>query len=349
MWALEKRTCAALRSRVFLAALPLVLLVGHATGQRSGGGPVQGGGHAIEVHLTDQKGRPLNVTVRVQLLSNSGIHLQEAYSNREQGVADFDGLDDGIFRLSISGPEIETVTQTFQIYVTENTHREYVKVELKNVPLPGSGASPGTDPSVSAQDLSVPAKAREEFEKGMEAYSKGEDKVAEELLQEAVALYPNYVRAHNNLGVLYLKAGLKEKAFTEFSKAVEFDPKFVPGYVNQARVSISDGKFAEAEPVLKKAIEVDPSALNAMVLLCQTEFAQKEYPQSLQTAQHVHQLSREPQYADLHLVTGEILVNQGKKKEAAEEYQMFVDENPNDPRIPYAAADRLDDVLFVRR
>ena len=295
---------------------------------------MQQGNHSIEVHLTDQKGQPLNVNVRVQVLSNSGMRMAEAYSNREQGVADFDGFNDGSYRLLITGPEIDTVTLAFQIYATENTHREYVKVDLKNIPLPGSTDSPGTDPSVSAQDLSVPAKAREEFRKGMEAYAKGEDKVAEELLQEAVALYPGYVRAHNNLGVLYLKAGLKEKAFTEFSKAVEFDPKFAPGYVNQARVFVSDSNFAEAEPALKKAIEADPSALNAMVLLCQTEFVQKEYPESLQTARHVHQLSREPQYADLHLVTGEILVNQGKGREAAAEYQMFVDENPNDPRVP---------------
>ena len=334
MWALETvKTRAGFRSRALLKALPLLLLAHPAVGQ-IGGGQIKQGGHSVEVHLTDQKGQALNVTARVEVLSNDGLRMADAYSNREQGVADFEGFNDGFYRLRISGPDIEPVSLQFAIYATESTHREYVTVEVKNVPLPGSSASPGTDPSVSAQDLSVPSKAREEFEKGMDAHAQGDDKVAQELLEEAVALYPNYVRAHNNLGVLYLKAGLKEKAFTEFSKAIQFDPKFAPGYVNQARVSISNGKFAEAEPSLKKAIEVDPSALNAMVLLCQTEFAQKEYPQSLQTARQVHQLSREPQYADLHLVTGQILVNQGKGTEAAAEYQMFVDENPSDPRVP---------------
>jgi len=317
-----------------LAIVLVVLFLSANLAAQRGGGEMQNGNHSIEVHLTDQRGQPLNVTVRVQVLTRSGLHMAEAYSNREQGVADFEGFNDGYFQLLIAGPEIETVTLPFQIYATEATHREYVKVELKNVPLPGSTASAGTDPSVSAQDLSVPAKAREEFAKGMEAYAKGEDKEAEEGLQQALAIYPNYVRAHNNLGVLYLKAGLKPKAVIEFSKAVEFDPKFAPSYVNLAKISLSAGNYAEAEPALKKAIDADPSALNAMRLLCQTEFAQKEYPQSLQTARHVHQLTREPQYADLHLVSADILVNQGKSREAAEEYQMFVDENPNDPRIP---------------
>lgn len=316
---------------IVLLVLLLVLPLLSATGQR-GGGQLQLGNHALEVHIVDQRGRTLNLTVRVQVLSQGGVRMAEAYSNREQGVADFEGFSGGYFQLLVTGPEIEPVTQSFQIDGAEETHREYVRVEVKDVHSPGTSASPGTDPSVSAQDLSVPSKAREEFEKGMDAYAKREDKVAEEALQQAVAMYPSYVRAHNNLGVLYLKAGLKDKALTEFSKAVEFDPKFAPGYVNLARVSISEGNFAEAEPALKKAIEADPSGLNAMKLLCQTEFAQNEYPQFLQTARHVHQLSREPQFSDLHLVSAEILIGQGKKQEASAEYQMFVDENPSDPR-----------------
>lgn len=225
---------------------------------------MQQGNHSIEVHLTDQRGQPLNVTVRVQVLTNGGLRMAEAYSNREQGVADFEGFNDGYFQLLITGPEIETVTLAFQIPATEATHREYVRVELKNEPLSGSTASSGTDPTISTRDLAVPPRARAEFDRGMEAYAKSDDKEAQDALQQALAIYPNYVRAHNNLGVLYLKVGLKPKAFVEFSKAVEFDPKFAPGYLNLARISLSDGNYAEAEPELKKALAADPSFLNAM-------------------------------------------------------------------------------------
>jgi Tfp pilus assembly protein PilF len=317
----------------FLLTFFLMIVAPAAPAQRPGGGQIQGGNHLVEVHITDQNGRPLNLTLRVQILSESGMHIAEAYSNREQGVADFDGFSAGNFQLLVSGSEIETVTGNFQIYATEETHREYIRVEVKSVLPPGSSASPGTDPSISAQDLSVPANAREEFEKGMDAYAKGEDKVAEEALQQAISMYPGYVRAHNNLGVLYLRAGRKDEAVLEFYKAVGFDPKFAPGYVNLAKVSMSDGNFAGAEPALKKALDADPNALNAMVLLCSTEFARKEYSESLQMAHHVHQLSHEQQYSDVHLISGQILFSQGKTREAAAEYQMFVDENPGDPRV----------------
>lgn len=334
------RTLAAVKSesrvplKNFAIASVVLFLSVSLMAQSTGTGSLESGNHSVEVHITDQNGRPLNVALRVQILSQTGMRLAEAFSNREQGVADFDGFPGGSFQLSISGVDVETVTQAFDIYPTEGTHREFIRVQMKNLSPSDSNTSPGSDPTVSAGDLSIPDKARDEFEKGMEAYGRGDDREAQEDLEEALAVYPSYVRAHNNLGVLYLKAGLKIKAFVEFSKAVELDPKFAPGYVNEARVSISDGNFAEAEPALKKALEADPSALNAMRLLCQTEFAQNEYPQFLETARHVHQLTREPQYADLHLVSAQILVNQGKKHEASDEYQLFVQENPNDPRIP---------------
>ncbi len=114
------------RIRSLIVAVSL-LLVGYAAGQRAGNQMSQGN-HSIEVHLTDQRGQPLNLTVRVQVLTNEGLRMAEAYSNREQGVADFEGFNDGYYQLQITGPEIETVTLVFQIPATEATHREYVRV-----------------------------------------------------------------------------------------------------------------------------------------------------------------------------------------------------------------------------
>src|SRR5271165_6030323 len=151
----------------------LLFLSSHLAAQgssRSSAG-MTAGNHGIEVHITDQNGRALNVVLRVQVLSENGMRLAEGYSNKEQGVADFDGFTSGNFELSISGPDVETTTQDFQIYPTEETHREFVRVQLKNTAPPGSPATPGSDPTVSAQELSIPDKAHDEFVQGMEAYA----------------------------------------------------------------------------------------------------------------------------------------------------------------------------------
>jgi len=314
---------------LFVVALACTYL----SGQR-GGSTLQMGNHSIEIHLVNQRGGALNINVKVEILTDGGMRMAESYSNREEGVADFEGFNDGVFQLRVSGPGIDTVSQSFQITATEATHREYIRIDIKNLAPPGETASPGNDPTVSAEDLSVPAKAREEFAKGMEAHAKGDDRSAQAAIERALEIYPGYVKAHNNLGVLYLKGGLKDKAYVEFSKAVEFAPKFAPGYVNLAKIAISNGNYPEAELQLKKALTSDPSALNAMVLLCSTEFARQEYPDALALIRQVHHLTQDPQYADIHLLAADILVSQKKPRDAAVEYDLFMKENPNDPRAP---------------
>lgn len=49
-------------------------------------------------------------------------------------------------------------------------------------------------------------------------------KEAEEALLEAVKLEPFNNEHHVNLGLIYLKAGLKKKAKAQFEKALKFDP-----------------------------------------------------------------------------------------------------------------------------
>jgi len=308
-----------------------LLLIGRLAAQGVGGNQLQIGNHSIEIHVVNQSGRPLDIPVRVEVLSTGGQHMAEAYSNREEGVADFEGFSDGVFQVRITGPGIEPVTQSFQIAATETDHREYIHVELKETNS-DSKVSSADDPSVSVQDLAVPSKARAEFDRGMEAHAKGDDKAAQNALERAIEIYPRYVKAHNNLGVLYQNGGLIAKAVVEYSKAVALDPKFAAGYVNLAKISIARGNLAEAEPELKQALAVDPSAIYALFLLCSTEFGRKEYSDALATAHHVHEMTQEPQYAEVHLISARILISQGRTKDAASEYQRFITERPSDPR-----------------
>lgn len=302
-----------------------------------GGGTLQMGNHAIEIHLTNQRGGTVDVTVKVEVLTDAGMKMAEAFTNREEGVAEFSGFNDGTYQLRVSGPNINTVTQSFQITATEATHREYVRIDVKKPDAP-QGNTIGGDPTVSAEDLTIPVNAREEFAKGMEAHAKGDDKAAQALLERALEIYPGYVKALNNLGVLYLKQGLNDKAYVEFSKAVQFDTKFAPGYVNLARIAISKGNFGEAEPELKKAIANDPNSLTAMMLLCSTQFSRREYDDALSLTRHVHQITQDAQYAELHLLAADILVAKKEPHQAAAEYELFLKENPNDPRVPKVRA-----------
>ena len=114
-------------------------------------------------------------------------------------------LSAGFWKKAVApaSPGIDTVSQPFQITATEATHREYIRTQVKTPDTPGE-RSPGTDPAVSAEDFSVPTKAREEFAKGMEVHAEGDDQAAQASLERTLEIYPSYV----------------------------FAPKFAPGYVS---------------------------------------------------------------------------------------------------------------------
>ena len=59
------------------------------------------------------------------------------------------------------------------------------------------------------------------------AYSKvpGKMKEAEEILLKAIKLEPFNADLHANLGLIYIKAGLKKKAQSSFQKALKIDPQ----------------------------------------------------------------------------------------------------------------------------
>jgi Tfp pilus assembly protein PilF len=50
-------------------------------------------------------------------------------------------------------------------------------------------------------------------------------KEAEEALHAALKIEPFNAEFHSYLGLVYMKAGLKKKAFTSFQKALKIDPE----------------------------------------------------------------------------------------------------------------------------
>src|SRR5262249_50081601 len=63
--------------------------------------------------------------------------------------------------------------------------------------------------------------------------------------------------AHNNLGVLHLRAGRLEQAAAEFRVALTIDPRNVESLVNLALVQKAAGRPAEAKDLLERALAVD--------------------------------------------------------------------------------------------
>lgn len=97
----------------------------------------------------------------------------------------------------------------------------------------------------------VPAKARAAYKRGMGFVSDGKFESAIGSLQEAIDIYPKYVRALNDIGVIFLKLNRLDEAAGRFRDATEISKRFFHPRMNLGTVLNRQGKFREALEVLE--------------------------------------------------------------------------------------------------
>lgn len=183
---------------------------------------------------------------------------------------------------------------------------------------------------VSAGDLAVPSRARKEVDKAVELMKRRELEPAIQRLNKAIAIYPPYAVAYNNLGVIYSWLGDLEREREALQKAVDLNDHYELAYVNLGRMNIAAGDFASAEISLDKASATEPTDSVALILLSYAEFMQQHFDQMIATARKAHAL--EKPHAFVHRTVARGLEQQGNWGAATAELEMFLKEESAGPR-----------------
>ena len=287
----------------------------------------------LSVRVRNSQDRSFDTPVQVELLSAQGTPMMAVHVNGET-PAQFQVMPGATFKVRVSGIGVETTTSdSIYVYAWERSHSETINVNTPDTAEKNKEAS-GSAPTVSVAEMNAPPKAREELQKGTDAFLKGDLKKAQEHYEKAAAIYPQYARAYTDLGVIAIKQGDRAKAREMFSKSISVDEGFLPGYVDLARMEFQDRNYQQSEKLLQKVMSVNPSIPDALALLASTEFMNKEYDKALTDAQRTHRLPNHEQFADIHLVAGQVYQMKGRQQDAIAEYQLFLKESPNSPRVP---------------
>lgn len=289
----------------------------------------------LSVRVRNMQDRTLDTPVQVELLSPQGTPMMAVHVTGES-PAQFQIMPGATVKLRVSGPGIETTTSdSIYIYAWEHSHSETVNVNTVDTSDQNQAANgAGNSPTVSLAEMNIPARAREELQKGTDAFAKGDLKKAQEHFEKAVAIYPQYARAYTNLGVIAIKEADGAKAREMFSKAISVDEGFLPGYVNLARMDFQDKDYQDCEKLVQKVMSLNPSMPDAVALLASAEYMNKEYDKALADALHTHDLPHHEQFADVHLIAGQVYEMQNRTQDALLQYQQYLKESPNSPRAP---------------
>jgi len=283
----------------------------------------------VRVHVAFSNSVPCDAYTHVSLIGRDGP-VAEGFTDSHCTV-EFRNVPSGNYHLAVSGRNFPMV-DTGAVAVDSGLTRD-LEVNVTRPGEPARTSQPSTS-TVGVADLSIPAAAAKEFDKANESIAKQDWPKAIERLDKAVAIYPSYVAAYNNLGVVYARLGDRAKENEVLQKAINLNDHFAPAYVNLGRMSLSTNDFAAAESELSKAAALDPNDGMTLVLLTYAEFMNKHADEAIASCRRAHSLSQP--HAFVHFVAGRALEQEHKPVEAQAELKQFLREEQTGARADAA-------------
>jgi len=263
-----------MRRSLLILSLLLLPLIPASAQMRSGN---------LKVRIIFTNGRACNIRVRVQLMLSAGsTSVAENYTN-DEGLTDFDEVEVGNYHIVVSGGSIEQADSG--MFEVDNRHgTQFQTITVRRTEEVNAAKSSGGT-TVAVQDMNIPKAAARQFNKASDSIAHQAWNKAIEQLNRALALYPNYVQAYNNLGVVYARLGDRPSERTALQKALTINDHFAPAWVNLARMAIVDRDFAAAQQLLEKATALSPMDSETMLILANVELLNLPYQQAISHCQ----------------------------------------------------------------
>lgn len=262
--------------------------------------------------------------ISVELTNEAGdISITQAQTD-SGGRVEFRTLT-GNHRVRIYGPGIAEFEGTIVIQEAESLHTENIEVRLASEG--GFSAAPAKPGMISAARVKVPGKAEAEFRSGSKALEKKDYAEAARRFRAAIAIYPDYDLAYNGLGVASIETHEAPAAREAFQKAISLNDHFAEAYRNLARLSLAEHDYEETDDLLMKSLQSDPLNAWALIYAAYAELQIKKFDLAIAHARAADGVPHEG-LASVHIVAALALEAMGQPAEAAEQYRVYLKEDP---------------------
>jgi tetratricopeptide (TPR) repeat protein len=169
---------------------------------------------------------------------------------------------------------------------------------------------------------------------GMLYYTTSRFAAAETELRETVKLNPEFMKAHDALGLTLEELGRDEAALEAYRRAIALverqrlkDPS---PYLNLGKFLVTKNRFSESLPPLEKAVTLDDKPVEAAYQLGK---ALSKLGREAEAVKALTLAARnDPDYAEPHYLLGRIYLGLGRQEEAAREMRIFQELQQKKPK-----------------
>ena len=285
----------------------------------------------LRVRITYADDRATTVQARVRLFSagNSEV-IAEGFCD-DAGAVEFNAVPIGSYHLIVSGEGLqETDSGSFEVDSRKTTQSIFVAVRRagENSGAPGDRRG---GPSVSVNQLKIPEDARNKLNEATLLMGKADWAGAIGRLNQAIAIYPAYAEAYNNMAAADARLGHWAEAREALRKATTVDDHFAPGFVNLGHLEEREQKYDAAETLFAKAVAIDPSNPETLTLLCRAQLLDKHYDAAIATAHKVHGMPHNA-FAIVHYIAARAYQHENRTSDAIAEFKTLLQEEPSGAR-----------------
>lgn len=273
--------------------------------------------------------------IKVELRHFSGEPLNTTFTN-SNGDFQFSGLAGGSYYLVVEEPGYEPLREAVELIRGD---RRGVALFLSRVRTLRAAHPPE---AVSARELSLPPKAREAFQKGMQRFwEKDDPKGAIVQFQHAIAQLPGYYEAYLQMGLAYQKLGQTDEAEQAFRKSIELSSNaFADPHFALASLLCSRQKFVEAEASARRGLAIDPNSWRGYFRLAQALF---ELDRLAEAEKNILEAKkRKPDYAELNLLSANVHIRTNDYPALLKDLDDYLRLEPNGPKSQQAREMRAD-------
>jgi tetratricopeptide (TPR) repeat protein len=184
---------------------------------------------------------------------------------------------------------------------------------------------------------------------GLRHHLAGRIKEAAVLYRRAIALKPDYLEAHNNLGVALASMGKIDEAMARYRGVLSLDPDYADALGNLAAALLSKGKPTDAIAYYKRLLLLKPDHAAAHYSLGVALDAQGGTDAAIERYERA--IALKPDYAAAHNNLAVALASKGNSSAALAHYRIAVASDPNHAEAHnnlgnlYRELGRFDDAL----
>lgn len=243
-----------------------------------------------------------------------------------QGQFEFPDLPPALYYLEVEADQekFEVLTESVQVF---RGAPSVVALTLK--PRVQAQAKSPADRFISVTELSqnIPSQAKKEFNKASEAANAGRTEDAIAHLRKAISVFPDFVRARNDLGTYLFSLGRLEEAAEELRKAVSIDNKSFNPALNLGMVLVHLQRFAEAAEILRRGLSLEPNSPAANLYLGMALVGLGDLNDAEKTLKTAHSLGGN-KYAIALFHLGQIYMSRGERDAATKSFENYLLEVP---------------------